>query len=98
MMKRSNDERIAYKYCFRAIVHLLDKPSGRIVGTFTGFDKTPTVAALAAEACRHHLSMKPVSDCAECSEPELTMYTDCPSECSGDITFVFHKVDDEDSV
>ncbi|NBS71797.1 hypothetical protein EBT31_23210 [bacterium] len=92
-MERANKDKRprGFQYCFRAVVHMTDTKTGRIVGTFTGFDKSPRVATLTIEACRHHLTTKPAGECLRCGDPELTFFAECPSECSGDITFVFHR-------
>lgn len=90
MTAKKKPDHIAQKYCFRAVVHLRDKTSQRIVGTFTGFDKTPLVAKQVQEACRQHIESKRDERC-ECTESQLLLYQECPVECSGDITFTFYE-------
>lgn len=84
-----NNDRIAAKYCFRAVSHLRSIKSRRIIGTFTGFDKTPDIAISVQKACEAHIASK-LGDPCECMEAQLLLHEECPVEC-GDITFVFYS-------
>lgn len=86
---------LATKYCFRAVSHLIDKPTNRILGTFTGYDKTPDIGMAVEIACNVHASAKETQG-IECTDAEMLLHEVCPVECGGEVTFVFYTEDDDD--
>jgi hypothetical protein len=78
----------ARKYCFKATAHL--KHGGRMLASFTAYDKTPEVAATVQRACEAMRAQKDLSPDVQCSMVELVMFDTCPTECDGEISTVVH--------
>jgi hypothetical protein len=92
-------EKIAAKYCFRATSHMRTA-QGRLLASFSAYDKSPEVAATVQRACEAMRTSRspqqllqphlPAEDDVECSMVELLMYDTCPTECDGEISTLFH--------
>lgn len=94
-------DKIAAKYCFRATSHM-KTTHGRLIASFSAYDKSPEVAATVQRACealcasptRQHQQKQQQAQAIPpdvyCSMVELLMYDACPTECDGEISTVFH--------
>lgn len=84
-------DKMATKYCFKATAHLKAK-EGRLLASFTAYDKSPEVAASVQRACEvtraDHQGRG--AEELECSVVELLMYDVCPTESDGEVSTVFH--------
>ncbi len=85
------NNKIATKYCFKATSHL-KTTKGRMLASFTAYDKSPEVAATVQRACEAMRVNKQIADAdvTECSMVELVAYDACPTECDGEISTVVH--------
>lgn len=90
-MVAANADKIATKYCFKATSHLKTS-KGRLVASFTAYDKSPEVAASVQRACEvMRTTTNPTTpQDVQCSMVELLMYDTCPTECDGEVSTVFH--------
>lgn len=87
IIARAAADKIAPKYCFKATSHMKTK-NGRLLASFTAYEKTPEVAASVQRACE---AMRAAQDSdALCCAVELIMYEKCPTECDGEISTVTH--------
>ena len=89
MSKPNQDrDRVASKYCFKASAQLKEKATGRIIGCFTGYDKTMEIAAEVTRLCESHRLED--DDLTECTLSKLVLFEECPTECDGAVAIVFY--------
>lgn len=82
--------KLAAKYCFKATAHLKTVANGRLLASFTAYDKSPEVAAAVQRTCESmRADNQPPSDVV-CSVVELLLYETCPTECDGEVSTVVH--------
>lgn len=80
----------ARKYCFKASAHL-KSTGGRVLASFTAYDKSPEVAAAVQRTCEAvRAQQQHLPSGVQCSVVELLMYDLCPTECDGEVSTVFH--------
>lgn len=90
-------DRIARKYCFRALTTISRKDSNRTFGVVFGYDSKPIVAkeveVIAQNFCEAN------DHKFEADDVELVLYEECPVELSDEIHFqVFQDSTDEDDI
>ena len=79
-------DKFAARYCFRARCRVVCKRTGTLYGTFTSYDKTPSISADVMHACETSLAAFPEG--SWCSpDIDLTMFTECPVECTREVLF-----------
>lgn len=83
-------DKIATKYCFRAKSKIVHAVTGRIRGEFVAYGKTLSVSHDVFVASRMFTEGE---DTLECTEPELTVFSECPVECTLEV--VFYDTDDD---
>lgn len=81
-------DKIAPRYCFKATAHLRVKATGRIVGSFTSYDKSPEVAAQVQRMCKEYLADG--DDTVDCTLVDMVLFAECPTECDGEVSVVFY--------
>ena len=84
-----DNDRVASKYCFKASCKLLHVPSGKVLGAFVSYDKTPQAAVDVSTACE--ISVDGFPEGCECQAPEdvsLVLLMECPVECVREVRYI----------
>lgn len=86
MSAHAAPNRIAPRYCLRAKCLVIHQVTGKPIGEFTCYDKTPDISSSVFAACSLYCDTfqdQPL----ECSAVELVLFEHCPVECRREVVF-----------